>query len=67
MGDIKFSCPKCRGHLIIDERGAGMQAPCSHCGAIIVVPKSTEFPAASPVGRRPTARPADGASPAGEK
>jgi len=36
--DIKFSCPTCQGHLVVESEGAGMSVQCSHCGARITVP-----------------------------
>ena len=39
MGDINFSCPKCEGDLVVDERGAGLQVQCKLCGAQIRVPE----------------------------
>ncbi len=39
--DIKFECPKCHLHLVIDARGAGLQITCQHCGARITAPAMT--------------------------
>ena len=36
--DIKFACPKCQAHLVIETRGAGMRIACMNCGAQIIVP-----------------------------
>jgi uncharacterized Zn finger protein len=39
--DIRFSCPACGHHIIIDEAGAGMIVECPECGADAPVPKPT--------------------------
>ncbi len=36
--DIVFDCPECGHQLAVDYRAAGLQVPCSVCGAIIQVP-----------------------------
>ncbi len=36
--DIVFDCPQCGHNLVVDYRAAGLQVPCSECGAIIQVP-----------------------------
>ncbi len=36
--DIVFDCPNCGHNLVVDYRAAGLQVPCSDCGAIIQVP-----------------------------
>lgn len=36
--DIVFDCPQCGRNLVVDYRAAGLQVPCSNCGAIIEVP-----------------------------
>lgn len=36
--DIVFDCPSCGHNLCVDYRAAGLQVPCSDCGAIIQVP-----------------------------
>ena len=36
--DIVFDCPNCGHNLCVDYRAAGLQVPCSDCGAIIQVP-----------------------------
>ena len=33
--DIKFSCPACQGHLIVEVEAAGMSVSCPHCGKTI--------------------------------
>lgn len=38
MADLEFNCPKCDGHLVVDEVGAGKQVKCPDCGAPIVIP-----------------------------
>ncbi len=37
--DIFFGCPVCRGDLVVDRDGAGMETNCFHCGASIIVPE----------------------------
>ncbi len=49
MADIKFSCPKCGMHLVIDASAAGMEVNCPSCGQRIVVP------GVSPPGSQPAA------------
>src|SRR6476659_6106855 len=36
--DIVFDCPHCRGELVIDMDGAGMQVNCALCGGGLTVP-----------------------------
>ena len=36
--DIRFSCPICEHHMVIDEAGAGMMVQCPECGADALVP-----------------------------
>jgi hypothetical protein len=36
--DIVFDCPNCKGELIIDMEGAGMDVKCALCGAPVKVP-----------------------------
>ena len=36
--DIRFSCPACEHHLVIDEAGAGLTVQCPKCGADAKVP-----------------------------
>jgi len=38
--DIRFSCPKCGHHMVIDAAGAGMVVQCPECGADATVPKA---------------------------
>lgn len=40
--DIRFSCPKCEHHMVIDEAGAGMIVKCPKCGADAKVPQSAK-------------------------
>jgi len=42
MPDIKFNCPECGKHLVVDERGAGMTLTCTDCGKPIVIPNPNE-------------------------
>lgn len=41
--DIVFDCPSCGHNLVVDYRAAGLQVPCSECGAIIQVPIPDEM------------------------
>jgi ribosomal protein L37AE/L43A len=36
--DIVFECPHCRGELVVDRDGAGLELNCSHCGKPVTVP-----------------------------
>jgi hypothetical protein len=38
IGEITFDCPHCTNHLIVDQRGAGMQGSCPHCSQSITIP-----------------------------
>lgn len=38
MSDIRFNCPACDHHLIVDEEGAGVQVPCPECGHQLTIP-----------------------------
>lgn len=38
MSDIEFSCPECKGLLVVDERGAGLEVKCPECGKPIRIP-----------------------------
>lgn len=37
--DIRFNCPACEHHMVIDEGGAGMTVQCPKCGADAKVPE----------------------------
>ena len=43
MPDIKFSCPKCQGKLVVDARGAGRNVPCPECEEVIQIPSQDEL------------------------
>lgn len=69
--DIVFNCPRCRGELVVDCEGAGMEVPCSHCGQPLIVPAfqaQAALPTAPaavampgiPAGQRMAAVPAEG-------
>jgi hypothetical protein len=38
--DIRFSCPACGHHMVIDEAGAGLVVQCTECGHDANVPKA---------------------------
>lgn len=38
MADIIFECPECKDYISVDERGAGLEAPCPLCGKQIGIP-----------------------------
>ena len=40
MRDIKFSCPQCQTHLLVDSSTAGTSVVCPGCSASITVPAS---------------------------
>lgn len=44
MSDIRFDCPHCQHHLIVDEQGAGRQVPCPSCGTAITIPSPAKPP-----------------------
>jgi hypothetical protein len=46
MGDIRFECPKCGRHLVINEGGAGLFVTCPTCGQLVHVPAESPAPAA---------------------
>jgi uncharacterized Zn finger protein len=46
--DIRFSCPACGHHMVIDEAGAGMVVQCPECGSDADVPKVESKPAPTP-------------------
>lgn len=37
--DIKFNCPECGNHVVVDKRAIGMQLPCPHCSYPLTVPE----------------------------
>ena len=49
--DIRFSCPSCGHHMVIDEAGAGMVVACPECGRDAPVPKVTPGPKPPPSGQ----------------
>ena len=54
--DIRFSCPTCGHHMIIDEAGAGMIVDCTECGREVTVPKHVRQPP-SPAAKEPSGNP----------
>ncbi len=42
--DLYFTCPACRGHLVVERSGAGYSAPCPHCAASVRVPHRSSLP-----------------------
>ena len=40
--DIRFSCPACEHHMVIDEAGAGLVIQCTECGRDVRVPNPVE-------------------------
>ena len=36
--DVVFECPHCRGELVVDCDGAGLEVPCPLCGQTVTVP-----------------------------
>lgn len=46
MADLFFRCPRCDGHLVVDDRGAGLELPCPFCSATVQIP--TESQTSSP-------------------
>ena len=41
MADIRFFCPHCKGKLVVDITAAGVQAKCSHCSKIVLIPSQS--------------------------
>lgn len=41
LGHIHFSCPNCDAHLVTNKTHAGMKVKCTHCSAMIEVPKTS--------------------------
>lgn len=39
--DLRFNCPRCGQHLIVEQRGAGMAVNCPNCNEQIEIPRST--------------------------
>lgn len=48
MADIRFDCPHCQNHLVVEPEGAGLEVPCPHCGESIVIPEAAPPPAVEP-------------------
>ncbi len=42
MSDIKFHCPNCGGHLVVNKRGIGLTVSCPHCSQSITIPDTTD-------------------------
>lgn len=42
MADIRFACPHCNQHLVVDDEGIGLEVPCPHCGETVVIPRLQE-------------------------
>ena len=40
--DIRFTCPACEHHMVIDEAGAGLVVQCTECGKDVRVPNPVE-------------------------
>jgi len=57
MPDIRFACPRCGKHLLVDERSAGMTVRCPDCGSSQVVPRPGGG-VGGPAPGQPRARPA---------
>ncbi|MEY2411236.1 MAG: hypothetical protein QOF48_3906 [Verrucomicrobiota bacterium] len=49
--DINFKCPHCNQDLSVDESNAGSETQCPACNGVLVIPASSQTPAA------PTAAP----------
>jgi len=50
--DIRFTCPTCDHHMVIDDAAVGLVVQCTDCGQNVIVPKPAEpqpDPAANPV------------------
>jgi hypothetical protein len=42
--DIRFACPQCSQHLVIERAGAGCLITCPHCGCSLHVPRPSPQP-----------------------
>ena len=62
--DIVFNCPNCRGELVVDREGSGLEVPCSHCGQRLTVPAYSARAAAPPAAVAPV-QSADASAPLG--
>ena len=38
MADLKFSCPECQQHILVDDEAAGVQIDCPTCRSTLVIP-----------------------------
>lgn len=38
MSDIRFHCPHCGRHLVVEDQGAGITVPCPTCGEPLSIP-----------------------------
>jgi uncharacterized Zn finger protein len=55
--DIRFICPACEHHMVIDEAGAGLVIQCTECGQDVRVPNPVEpkpEPGAAPANVSPS-------------
>ena len=43
--DIKFTCPQCEKHLVIDAKGVGFIVTCPDCHTQMMVPNDSDAPA----------------------
>jgi len=43
--DIRFACPHCAQHIVVDESGAGLQIECPDCHSQLAVPAQANAPA----------------------
>ena len=42
--DIKFTCPQCEKHLVIDAKGVGFIVTCPDCHTQMTIPKESDAP-----------------------
>ena len=40
--DIRFRCPACEHHMVIDQAGAGLFVDCPECGRQVCVPTAPD-------------------------
>lgn len=46
--DLVFYCPHCRGELVVDRDGVGLELECPHCKRALVIPAESEIPSTQP-------------------
>jgi len=60
--DIRFACPHCAQHIMVDESGVGLEIECPNCHSQVTVPASVK-PTARKLPRMVVEKPAEAAPP----